>query len=363
MKRIEFHDREREIGQIKDIIEREPTLITFIYGPINSGKTELINYLVKQLPQNYVVFYVNLRGKFITEYKDFVRALFKIELGKEKKEILKTVSEVSVKALKFMGIPITENIVDLLFKEKIYEDVFEFLEDYLTEIAANKEPILILDELQVIGDVKVDDLLIYKLFNFFVRLTKELHLCHVFAVTSDSLFIERVFNEAMLHGRRRYIRVDDFDHETTVAFLNKHGFSDNEKEKTWKYVGGKPVYLVELANSKRREKEMEELLTLRTGELETMLKTVAELGAEIAIGDIRYSVNYDGLVDSLKRYVDVDELGINDLDEVSKRYLMDRNILFVDPLRKGIRPQSQLDLLAIREVLKLLTEHQILNKF
>ena len=148
MKRIEFHDREREIGQIKDILEREPTLITFINGPINSGKTELINFLVKQLPQNYVVFYVNLRGKFITDYNDFVRALFKIEQGKEKKEILKSVSEVSVKALKFLGIPITEHIVDLLFKEKIYEDVFVFLEDCLTEIAANKEPILILDELQ-----------------------------------------------------------------------------------------------------------------------------------------------------------------------------------------------------------------------
>jgi AAA+ ATPase superfamily predicted ATPase len=52
MKRIEFHDREREIGQIKNILEREPALITFIYGPINSGKTELINYLVKQQPQN-----------------------------------------------------------------------------------------------------------------------------------------------------------------------------------------------------------------------------------------------------------------------------------------------------------------------
>ncbi len=87
-----------------------------------------------------------------------------------------------------------------------------------------------------------------------MRLTKEIHLCHVFAVTSDSLFIERVFNVAMLHGRRRYIRIDDFDHETTAAFL----------------VGG--------------------------------------------------------------------------------------NILFVDPLRKGIRPQSQLDLLAIREVLKLLAD-------
>jgi AAA+ ATPase superfamily predicted ATPase len=31
---------------------------------------------------------------------------------------------------------------------------------------------------------------IYELFNLFVRLTKELHSCHVFAITSDSLFTE-----------------------------------------------------------------------------------------------------------------------------------------------------------------------------
>jgi len=30
-----------------------------------------------------------------------------------------------VKALKFMGIPYTEDVVDLLFKEWIYEDVLE----------------------------------------------------------------------------------------------------------------------------------------------------------------------------------------------------------------------------------------------
>jgi len=51
---------------------------------------------------------------FIAKYNDFVRALFKIERGKEEREMLRKISEVSVKALKFMGIPITENVVDLL---------------------------------------------------------------------------------------------------------------------------------------------------------------------------------------------------------------------------------------------------------
>ena len=54
MKRIEFHDREKEIKEMKSILECEPSLITFIYGSINSDKTELINHLLQQLPQDYV---------------------------------------------------------------------------------------------------------------------------------------------------------------------------------------------------------------------------------------------------------------------------------------------------------------------
>ena len=134
---------------------------------------------------------------------------------------MKTLGEdLFFKAVKFTGIPITESILDLFFRENTYEDVFEFLEDYFTEIAANKVPVLIVDEIQKIGDVKIDTSLIYELFNLFIRLTKELHLCHVFAVSSDSLFIERVYSEAMLEGRCRYLLVNDFDEGTTKEFLD-----------------------------------------------------------------------------------------------------------------------------------------------
>ena len=357
MKRIAFHDRVREMKEIRDILNIEPSLITFVYGPINSGKTVLVDHLIKQLPEEYVVFYVNLRGKFISDYDDFVRALFKLEREKKKyKDILRTISEVSLKSLKFTGIPITEDILDLFFREKTYEDVFEFIEDYFTEIAENKVPVLIVDELQKIGDVRINTHLIYELFNLFIRLTKELHLCHVFAVTSDSLFIERVYNEAMLKGRCDYLLVDDFDHERTMDFLNVHGFTEHEKEIAWQGVGGKPVSLVKLTNAKVSEKKIEDVIgsmfMLRTGEIETRLKLVKELGDEMMIGDKRCNVHYEKLASALKMFTVHDEVGMDEMDEVSKRYLVKENILFVDPLTKMIKPQSQLDLLAIREVMK-----------
>ncbi len=42
---------------------------------------------------------------------------------------------------------------------------------------------------------------------------------------------------------------------------------------------------------------------------------------------------------------------MNEVDEISKTFLVKKNILFVDPLRKLIAPQSKLNLLAIREVI------------
>ena len=112
------------------LIESEPMLITFVYGPINSGKTELLNLVIGQLSQDNVVFYVNLRGKFIREYGDFIRVLFKIERGRDKEDILRMLSDVSARTLKFMSIPVTADILNMLFKERTYEDVFEFLEEY-----------------------------------------------------------------------------------------------------------------------------------------------------------------------------------------------------------------------------------------
>ena len=246
------------------------------------------------------------------------------------------------------GIPIPINLFEQIFEKKDKsKDVFKYIERFLVEISKKRTPILIIDELQVVGDIKINGLLMYKLFNFFIRLTKELHLCHIFAVSSDSL----VCSEAMLEGRCRYLLVDDFDRETTSAFLKKHGFTDDENAIAWEYCGGKPVYLLELMNYENREEKLKEMLVLRTGEIETILKRINELGGEIIIEDTTYSVSYDKLVGSLKNFVEREAIDLNEVDEISKAFLVKKNILFVDPLRKMIKPQSRLDLLAVREVI------------
>ena len=84
---IEFYNREREIEEIKKILSFRPDSIYFVYGPINSGKTELFQHLIEQLPNDFVTFYVNLRERMIRDYNDFVEAIF--EISESKRVVLK----------------------------------------------------------------------------------------------------------------------------------------------------------------------------------------------------------------------------------------------------------------------------------
>ncbi|MEA1894258.1 MAG: ATP-binding protein [Euryarchaeota archaeon] len=79
MRHIEFYNREKGTMELARILGTYPTLITFIYGPINSGKTELITNLIKTLPESQKVFYINLRGRFISNYDEFIKVLFDVE--------------------------------------------------------------------------------------------------------------------------------------------------------------------------------------------------------------------------------------------------------------------------------------------
>ncbi len=345
MLEIEFHDREREIREITNILSCRPDLITFVYGPINSGKTELLNHITDSLPENFVVFYINLRERLIRNYSDFIEALFEINESRKRKLVKELVAEVT----KFAGIPISRTLLDQFFGEEKLKNAFRYIVEVVKEVRERKKmPVIIMDELQKIGDVKIDNMLIYELFNLFIRLTKEMHSCHVFAVTSDSLFMERVYAEASLHGRCRYLLVDDFDYETARSFLEKYGFSEDEIELTWEYFGGKPVYLVEAVKERDRLREFcEEMLGLRKSEIAQSLKMLRELGDEVVIRGRKYEVSYKNVVSTLRELAKKEVLP-NVVDEITKRYLVRENILFADPVKGILRFQSRLDMLAVR---------------
>ncbi|PKM92483.1 MAG: ATP-binding protein [Euryarchaeota archaeon HGW-Euryarchaeota-1] len=351
---MEFFDREREKEEILNILRTEPQLINFIYGPINSGKTTLITDMIENLPDDYVVFYINLRGKLIKEYGGFVRVLFKVKRKEISEKVIEKGEKLAKRALVLAGrylsgIPIEKDMLDGFLDAESTEDVFEFLEEYFLKISEEKIPVLIIDELQVIGDLKINGKAIYKLFNFFIRLTKELHICHVFALSSDSLFIENVYSEAMLEGRANYILVDDFDEQTTKKFLEKYNISKEEQELGWNYFGGKPGYLSDIVNTKFTGKDIkkaiEKTLKIRKGQIEEIIYTLKDEDKEM----------FKGCTDVLKKFKDKDNF---DYLNVTKyiRFLVGKNIIFVNCAEKNIKAQSKINLLAMREILKEIGE-------
>jgi len=346
IKDVEFFNRESETEQIVNILKFKPRLINFVYGPINSGKTSLIMNLIEDLPDEYVVFYINLRGKFISNYSDFVESLF--EVDRESKNKKSKISEFTKGFLsgagKCYGIPIAENLLDAVFKDNEPKNVFEYITEIMNEVKKNKkQPILIIDELQVIGDLKIDDYLIYKLFNFFIRLTKELHLCHVFALSSDSLFIEKVYNEAILQERCKYLVVDEFDKQTTKEFLDKYGFTKSEGEVVWNHAGGKPGHLIDLISAKETGQNVEasakEMIENEKNTLLFMLAKNREKKGKILKMFKNFKHEYQ---------IKFDE----DVNLEILEFLIKKNILFIDAVKKDIKPQSRIELIAIREVLK-----------
>ncbi len=341
MRSIAFHNREKEIKEVMNILNTEPTLITFIYGPMNSGKTELIGHVIEELPNEYAVFYINLRTKFLSSYDDFIESLFEMEIeGGRRKETLK---ELVSSVTKVAGIPINREFLDYVFKDKKPKNAFSYIIKLFEEVKdAGKQPVLILDELQKIRDVKVNGPLIYELFNFFIDLTKEKHLAHVFVATSDSLFIESIYSEAILQERCRYLLVDDFDKSTVIHFLDKYKFSDTAKEVAWNCCGGKPVCLVELINTKgNRKGKAEELLKIRKGQIEEVVYSL----------EAKDKTMFDAVMGVLSEFLVNDKTHYKYLsDEIT--FLVRKNIIFADSVNKELRPQSRLNLLAIRAVLK-----------
>ncbi len=359
---MKFFDREKEINKILSIIEGEPNLIYFIYGPINSGKTALINEIINNRldRDKYVVFYINLRGIFISKYDDFIEVLFE-EYEEDKKpiEIIKSLIK-DVPSL--CGIPTPKNTLEEILKKKTTKNVFKYITNVLMDIKKEgKQPIIIIDELQKIGDMKINGFLIYELFNYFVDLTKELHLCHVFCLSSDSLFIERVYNEAMLYGRCKYILVDDFDKETAIKFmdflseeiLNKK-LSDEDKELIYSYVGGKPILIETVINNLRYENLediLESMLNDEISKLDMFLEILDYSKPKVEVGDEIIELKKEDIIKALKLFKDNYEISKKEIPTPVYIYLVKRNILFLNPQKRILKPQSFLVWNAIKKLL------------
>ncbi len=338
-----FYNREKEQQELRSVLESSPSVVYFIYGPINSGKTALLTKVLNDLPPKYPSFYVNLRGRNVSNSGEFLNVLFSVDRKSKlytARDYLRAFAKGSVEIVKNKtGIPIPATLFDLLFRSQDKgTDAFKYLEEFFTTLVHDNEvrPVFVLDELQVVRNIanSSGNALLEKLFNFFVHMTKETHLCHCLAATSDSVFIEYIRGNAHLQGRSQQILVDDFDRETAWAVYEQFGFE--EKEMVWEYLGGKPGDLMLL----------KDWLIRNYGVAESLKRMVQDEVSRLHMLEAR-------LVDSehpdpqtamelLYRFKEEEEIHFIPKDMKKDAFFwVDQNILFLDSHAEKLRPQGR----------------------
>ncbi len=257
-RRAPFVDREDEEKFLVEWFSEVPQKILWVYGPKSSGKTTVIsyvvdNYLVKD--KRFWVKYFNLRRLIINSYESFLDSFF---ISSEKGES-ERVGKIEINVFGFKA--------EVWKKIKNRElNLFKMFIDELEKInKKGKKCVLIVDEIQKLRDVYIKNSngereLLKEFLNLCVSLTKELHLSHVVILTSNTVFIERIYNDARMKETSRFKKIDHLDKEQVFKWLQKEGFTKNEIELVWEYYGGNISRLLEAIKVKRKGEDLKEFL-------------------------------------------------------------------------------------------------------
>jgi len=254
-RRVPFVDREKEEKWLLNRLSQEPEKILFIYGPKSSGKTTLMEYIVENILEkdtNYYVNYVNFRRYAIVNYKDFLDIYFKPIREEQKSWLTKVVEKLPLRldlfkgsaSLPVKGVSFGLNIELYNQLQKNEIDPFVVLMDILKNIKEKRQPILILDEVQTLQDIYMNGEikkkhLLTEFLNFLVSLTKETHLAHVVIMTSETLFLEKIYNHSKLAETSDFYKIGHLNYEQVRAWLEHEGIEDEKiVNLIWKYVGG-----------------------------------------------------------------------------------------------------------------------------
>ncbi len=255
-----FIDREREIIFLKDWFATLPNEILWIYGPKSSGKTTLIEYVIENelidqadtIEKNkFWVKYINFRRTIISNYNSFIEALF------EEKDEAEKVLELNRKYK--LGIFELEAKTLKKIKEK-KKNLFQFLMDELTKI--DKQRLIVIDEIQTLEDIYINGgrELLKEFLNFCVALTKETHLAHVVILSSSTIFIDKIYNEAKMKKTSTFFKVNHLEQSVVEHWLREENFRYEETELIWEYLGGSIFDIKRLLRSFKREISLKEYL-------------------------------------------------------------------------------------------------------
>ena len=340
----EFINRDKEIEFFKDYFESVPDRIMWVYGPKSTGKTTLIEYIIenKLLPtKKYWIKYINLRGLFVTNYDKFIYSFFEESEGEDD---FNSKGEIGVE-FNLGVIKINSKIFKAIKEKKI--NLFDELINGLKKI--DKKKIIIIDEIQTLEDIYLngEKLLLHEFLNFCVRLTKELHLSHIVILTSNTLFLNTIYQNAKLKETSRFKLINHLEYNDIKEWLKTKNFSKEEIDLIYEYLGGSATRISKMLRNYKYHNSLRDYLEqevkLAKNEVLYMLKIQKDDEIKIDFKTI------------IKDIVDNGYFIDNSLDD---RYLKvikifsDVEILFYDPINNITLPNSKIYQKGFEAILK-----------
>lgn len=272
-----------------------------------------------------------MRKIILGSYTDFLDVFF--ERTNKKQEYV-SYTELNLHLLKFAKTKTEAGSEDKFSVEAATGIMLKTLETLKKQ---GKHPIIVIDELQKLKELYFNGgkELLEELFNFFVTITKSGHLAHVICMSSDSLFIDEVYNNSILEKTSKVYLLDSFDKKTTVEWLAAEGVDEKAAGRVFDKVGGECWYLQEYLRSSESPGEM---MNLKKSSFYSYLRFCDKQKR-------RKIVNF------LKHFKKEESLSTEtvDFNEAIMRELVSAEILFYDPLNKLIKPQSRLMLNVLRK--------------
>ncbi len=335
-----FVDREEEIEFFVDWFNDVPQRVLFVYGPKSSGKTTVIEYVIekKLLPEKewwqkskYWVKYLNLREALIASYNSFLDTFFIADEGDDvEREARVGVNLIGLKA------EVLERV------KKKQENLFKIFIKEIKKIADNgKRPILIIDEIQKLRDIYIQNgngerELLKEFLNFCIRLTKETHLSHVVILTSNTVFIERIYNDAKMKLTSEFMKIGHLTKEKVEEWLFKEGVKSEDIELVWEYLGGAIPLILKMFSKLRKGKDLKEFL-----EREKWLAytEINEFLAGFDDEDIKFFIKVS------EEIVKNGYFNIEGIKESERKFLQkwaEKEILFYDPLELKVTGNSRI---------------------
>ncbi|WP_457611703.1 ATP-binding protein [Methanocaldococcus sp.] len=339
---MKFYNREKEVKYLKTYCQLEPNSILFVYGPKSSGKSTVMRKVIKELENSDIIFfYYNLREHATPTKEEFLSIFFE----KGDKKYIKNNLIIDIKVCKF-GVEEEWDINNIKLN-----DVFRKIkEDINTVIKDGKKPVLIIDELQKLkniyfnGNNKEGKSLLNELFNLFVHLTKVRHLCHVICLTSDTLFIEEIYQSSTLENASKYYLIDWLSKEDIKKILKEEGFSKDEIDYCINYLS-LPYEISDLIENKKLGLSVEETIRQWINLESDRLKYIIDTS----------NVEEEKIYNILNKFRD--KITLDYKKEINKeeikyiKFLINNEILFYDVVNGIIKPTSIKKWYAIRELI------------